>query len=305
MCFFPRLQCVQRLNKTLHKQFQRRPEDRLQLETYPLENLAQLNTVEQFLIKLLRVPNYSFKLKCYQYRDELHPQLVLLSQSVDRLIDGVDLVLGHESLPRVLQLLCFLYNIVSNKCVPGLDFISLVDALNSPTNQSNKTVAHVLVEILDKYHRSSLMNIISDETLLELKKVCTVKYEKLYVEIREIYQQYQRLDYEYSLLQAHYDLPSFISSMLSESKLQFERLFQHEQRLVKGEQDLAAYFCSHDLSVDACLSTVGQFVNKLRLANAENHGEQQRRASLKAREHERSGSLLINTATSFVSCVRM
>ncbi|UJR33610.1 hypothetical protein I4U23_021046 [Adineta vaga] len=293
------LQCVQRLNK----QFQKHPKDKLRFETFNFEHLNQLNLVEQFFLKLLRIPNYNFKLKCYQYRDELHSQLILFQQSIDHLLHGIECVLNHEYLPRILQILCLLYNVVSNKCVPGLDFISLVDALNSPTNQSNKTVAHVLVEILDKYYQNSLLHTINDETLIELKKLHSIKYEKLYNEIREIYDQYQQIEYEYCLLKDHYDLPLFISSMLYETKNQLENLFQQEHILKQGEQNLAAYFCSNDLSVDIYLSTIGQFVDKIRLANTENTIEQQRRTSVKENERKRSTSLLINTTTSFLSCV--
>ncbi|CAF0725853.1 unnamed protein product [Adineta steineri] len=297
------LQCVQRLNKTLNKQFDKRPEDKLKFETFNIKNLDDLNLVEQFFIKLLRIPNYSFKLKCYQYRDELQPQLVLFSQSIEHFIRGIELVLGHEHLPGIFQLLCFLYNSVSNKSVPGLDLVSLVDALNSPTNQSNKTVAHVLVEILDKYYRNSLMSTINDEKFTELKKVCSINFSKIYVEIRDIYQQYQQLDCEYSFIKNHYELPLFIQSMFVETKLQFEKLFKQENILKKGEQDLAAYFCSNDLSINVCLSTVGQFIDKLRLAHVENNKEQKRKLAIKEYDRKRSGSLPINTTASILSCI--
>jgi len=301
--FRSRLQCVQRLNKTLNKQFSKRPEDKIKLETYPMENIDKLNLVEQFFLKLFRISNYNFKLKCYQYRDELQSQLILLSQSIDRFIHGIELVLHHKCLPRIFQLLCFLYNSVSNKCVPGLDLISLVDALNSPTNQSNKTVAHVLAEILDKYYQNDLLNTINDEKLIELKKVFSIKYEKLYIEIREIYHQYQQLEYEYSYIKNQYELPLFIQSMFHETKIQFEKLFQQENLIKKGEQDLAIYFCSNDLSIDICLSTIGQFVDKLRLAHIENNKEQKRLYSLIDNQHKHSVSLLINSTSSFLSYI--
>jgi hypothetical protein len=266
-----RLQCVQRLNKTLNKQFLKRPEDKIKLESHSMNNLNQLNLVEQFFLKLLRIPNYNFKLKCYHYRDELQPQLILLTQSINRFIHGIDFVLHHEYLPGIFQLLCFLYNSVSNKSVPGLDLISLIDALNSPTNQSNKTVANVLVQILDKYDRTSLLQTINDQTLIALKNVFSIKYEKLYVEIREIYQEYQQLLYEYSFIKNHSQLPLVFQSMFSETKIHFDKLFQQENLLKKGEQDLASYFCSNDLSIDICLSIIGQFVDKLRLAYLENN----------------------------------
>ena len=46
--------------------------------------------------------------------------------------------------------------------------------------------------------------------------------------------------------------------------------------LKKGEKDLATYFCSWDLSLDICFSTLGQFIDKLRLAHIQNL-EQRRR----------------------------
>jgi hypothetical protein len=104
-----------------------------------------------------------------------------------------------------------------------------------------------------------------------LKNVFSIKYEKLYVEIREIYQEYQQLLYEYSLIKNHYQLPLVFQSMFSETKIQFDKLFQQENLLKKGEQDLASYFCSNDLSIDICLSIIGQFVDKLRLAYLENN----------------------------------
>jgi hypothetical protein len=297
------LQCVQRLNKTLNKQFEKRPEDKIKLETYNMENLPELNLVEQFFIKLLHIPNYNFKLKSYQYRDELQSQLILLTQSINRFTSGIDLVLHHEYLPGIFQLLCFLYNTLSNKSVPGLDLISLVDALNSPTNQSHKTVAHVLVQILDEYYPNDLTNVINDEKLLELKKLYSIKYEKLYTEIREIYQQYQQLEYEFSLIKNQYQLPLFIQPMLLETKTQFEILFKQEQIIKKGEQDLANYFCSCDLSIDICLSTVGQFIDKLRLAYIENNKQRKQQHSIIDYERQRSVSFSIIPTSSFLSCI--
>ncbi|CAF2336663.1 unnamed protein product [Rotaria sp. Silwood2] len=297
------LQCVQRLNKTLNKHFEKRPEDKIKFETYNIENLDNFNIVELFFIKLLHIPNYNFKLKCYQYRDELQSQLNLLSQSIDRFIHGIELILNHEYLPCVFQLLCYLYNIVSNKCVPGLDLISLVDALNSPTNRLNKTVAHVLAEILNKYYSNYLINIINDKTLLELKKFISIKYEKLYIEIHEIYQQYQQLEYECINIKNQYELPLFISSMFLETKKQFEKLFQQEILIKKGEQDLAKYFCSNDLTIDICLSTVGQFVDKLRLAYIDNTKEQKQKVSIINHELKHSVFLSIKKPSSFLSCV--
>jgi hypothetical protein len=268
-----------------------------------MENLDKYNLVEQFFLKLLRIPNYNFKLKCYQYRDELQSQLILLSQSINRFIQGIELILHHKYLPGIFQLLCFLYNSVSNKCVPGLDLISLVDALNSPTNQSNKIVAHVLAQILDEYYRNDLLNTINNEKLIELKKVLSIKYEKIFLEIREIYQQYQQLEYEYSYIKNQYELPLFIQSMFYETKKEFEKFFQQENLIKKGEQDLAAYFCSNDLSIDICLSTIGQFVDKLRQAHIENNKQQKRQFSLIDYQHKHSVSLLVNSASSFLSCI--
>jgi hypothetical protein len=301
--FLSRLQCVQRLNKILNKQFLKRPEDKIKLETHPMDNLDKFNLVEQFFLKLLRIPNYNFKLKCYQYRDELQSQLILLSQSIDRFIHGIDLILNHKYLPEIFQLLCFLYNSVSNKCVPGLDLISLIDALNSPTNQINKTVAHVLAEILDEYYQNDLLNTINDEKLIELKKLYSIKYEKIFLEIREIYQQYQQLEYEYSYIKNQYELPLFIQSIFYETKIQFEKFFQQENLIKKGEQDLAIYFCSNDLSIDICLSIIGQFVDKLRLAYIENNKGQKRQFSLIDYQRKHSVSLLINSTSSFLSCI--
>ena len=222
-------------------------------------------------MKLLRLPNYNFKLKCYQYRDELQSQLALLHQSIDRFLHGIDSVLDHQELPWILQVLCYLYNLVSNKCVPGLDLVSLGDALNSPTNQCNKTVAHVLAQILDDYYPDYLTKTIFDEKFIDLKNIASTKYEKLFTEIRDIYHQYEELEYEYfQIKNAQHPLPTFIQSMLKESKVKFEQIFHQEPLITKGEENLAAYFCSDELSVDTCLSTIGQFVDKLRLAHLEN-----------------------------------
>ncbi|CAM4817833.1 unnamed protein product [Rotaria magnacalcarata] len=297
------LQCVQRLNRTLNIHFEKRPEDRIKLETYNIENLENINLVELFFIKLLQMPNYNFKLKCYQYRDELQSQLNLLSQSIDSLIQGIDLILNHEYLPGVFQLLCFLYNIVSNKCVPALDLLSLVDALNSPTNQVNRTVSHVLAEILNDNYPDYLISITNDQALIELKKVFSIKYEKLYTEIREIYHEYQQLYNEYSNIKLKYEFPLFISSMFLETKIQLEKLFQQELLIKKGEQDLAIYFCSNDLTIDICLSTVGQFVDKLRLAHIENTKEQKRKCSTISYQRKQSVPLPINRASSFLSFI--
>lgn len=256
----------------MNKHLTKRPEDQLKFQNVHLDEIDSLNLVERFFVKLLRQAHWNFKLKSYQYRDEFQSQLLLLHQSIDCFLHGIHLVLHDQYLPWIFQVLCFLYNLLSNKSVPGLDLNSLGDALNSPTNQSNKTVAHVLAQILEEYYPEYLTHIINDDRLVDLKKLSTINYEKLYGEVREIYREYQQLEEEYQKIKSSsHALPYFIPSMFEESKVQFERIFQQEHLIKKGEADLAVYFCSNELSLNACLSTVGHFVDKLRQAHAENH----------------------------------
>jgi len=266
-----------------------------------LVNVHQLNQVEEFFVKLFHLPNYNFKLKSYHYRDEYQSQLNILSQSIDRLLQGIDLILHDQFLPKICQVLCFLYNSLSNQSVPGLDFISLVDALSTPTNQVNKTFSHVLVEILNEFYQTDLIEFIHNEKMIDLNKILSIKYEKIYQEIRDIYQQYQQLQYEYSFLKDQYDLPEFLSAMLTESKVQFDKLFQQEYLLKQGEDNLANYFCSNDLSLDVCLSTIGEFINKLRLAYNEN--EKHRQICRLNSNRKRSVSVLYNSTSSFLSFI--
>jgi len=267
------LQCVQRLTKALHKQFVKRPADELKFKNFNMDEFDSLNLVEQFFVKLLRQNDYKFKLKSYQYRDEFQSQLIVLHQSIERFIRGIDLVLHDRYLPWIFQLLCFLYNLLSNKSVPGLDLNSLGDALNSPTNQTNKTVAHVLAQILDDHYPEYLRHIVNDDRFVDLKKIFSVNYDKLFDEVREIYQQFRELEIEYDqirLRHPHHSVPFFVSSMLEESKRQFDLIFAQENQIEKGEEDLAAYFCSNELTLNMCLSSVAHFVDKLRLAHLEN-----------------------------------
>lgn len=280
----------------LEKQFLYHPEDRIKLETHPMTNLDQLNFVEQFFLKLFHLPHWNLKLKSYQYRDEYQSQIDFFRQSITRLLDGIDLILHDTNLPKIFQILCFLYNSLSNKSVPGLDLNSFVDALNSPTNQSKKTVAHVLTQILDQYHRETLFNVINNQNFIQLKSLLAMKYESFYMEIRQIYEEYQRLEDEYSNVE---QLPAFIPMMLAEAKVQFEELFREEYRLKKGEENLAGYFCADDLSVDHCLATIGQFVDKLRLAHLENIRDGNQVFRLIDHPRKRSTSLQVN---SFVPC---
>lgn len=276
----------------LEKQFLHHPEDQIKLQTHPMTNLDQLNLVEQFFLKLFHLPNWNLKLKSYQYRDEFQSQIDFFRQAITRLIDGIDLILHDSHLPKIFQLLCFLYNSLSNKSVPGLDLNSFVDALNSPTNQSKKTVAHVLTQILG---RDTLLNVINNQKFIQLKSLLAMKYESFYVEIRQIYEEYQRLEYEYSMVMNEDQLPAFVPMMLAEAKVQFEKLFQQENRLKKGEENLAVYFCAEDLSVDHCLATIGQFVDKLRLAHLDNIRDENRLFPSISNPRKRSTSLQINS----------
>lgn len=267
-----------------------------------MTNINQLNLVEQYFLKLFHLPNWNFKLKSYQFRDECQSQLNVFHQSITHLLNGIHLILTDRYLPKIFQLLCFLYNSLSNKCVPGLDFYSFVDALNSPTNQSKKTVGHVLAQILYQYHRDVLFNTINNEMFVELKTVLSMKYETFYVEIREIYQKYQQLQSEYSSIKNVDQLPAFLPEMLAKARVQFESFFQQESLLKQGEQNLAAYFCARDLSVDLCLSTIGQFVEKLRLAHFDNIRDENQRYPPMDHQRKRATSLQINTTSSFLPC---
>lgn len=286
----------------LQKQFLKHPEDKIKLQTHSLININQLNLVEQYFLKLLHLPNSNFKLKSYQFRDEYQPQLNFFEQSITRLLNSIHSILIDPYLPKIFQLLCFLYNSLSNKCVPGLDFYSLVDALNSPTNQSKKTVAHVLAQILYQYHRDVLLKTINNEFFMELKTVRTMKYETFYGEIREIYQEYRQLEDEYSLIDNNDQLPAFLPEMLTKTKVQFEKLFQQENLLKQGEQNLDVYFCCRDLSVDICLSSIGQFVDKLRLAHLDNLREENQLFPVIDYQRKRARSLQINCESLVLPC---
>ncbi|CAF4985933.1 unnamed protein product, partial [Rotaria magnacalcarata] len=62
-----------------------------------------------------------------------------------------------------------------------------------------------------------------------------------------------------------------------------------ENKLKKYEKDLSNYFCLWDLSIETCFSTLGQFIDKLRLAHMQNV-EQHRRNELLLKQQQQQRS---------------
>lgn len=262
------------------KTLEKHGEDRERLEEFPLEKISDLNSVEQFFVKLFRVEDFDLKLKTYEFRDEIENQLKSLGQSIDLICQSIEAVLNDKYLPWMFQVLCFLYNLVSDKSVPGLDLISIEDALNSPTNQTNKNVAHVLAQILDDYYPEYLTSVLNDGRLPNLNKFSSMKIEQIYSEIREIHRKFIEIEQQFSKVRNFRPANGFcdfIEPMINRNRSEFEKIFRQEIFIKRNAEELGKYFCATDLSVEFCLSTVGRFVEKISLAHQQNLREKRKK----------------------------
>ena len=82
-------------------------------------------------------------------------------------------------------------------------------------------------------------------------------------------------------------IPEHIKTTLIDLQSVFTKLFDYENKLKTYEKDLSNYFCVWDLSIETCFSTLGQFIDKIRLAHMQNV-EQRRRNQLLLKQQQRS-----------------
>ncbi|CAF0954137.1 unnamed protein product [Adineta ricciae] len=262
----------------LNKQFDKRPEDKARVLAHK-GSTHGLVLIEQFFVKLVRVPAYEFKLIYLKFREEAPTQLERMGKHIHDLLESIQTILTNEQLPGILHLLCLLYNSITGKTVPGLHFDSLLSVLSTRTLKQNTTIAHLLCQTMEEQY-PTLLDIFENQILLKLKDLSALKYVPIYLDIRLLYNRYKQLNS--SLNQCERELvflPEHIKTTLNDLQVQFTKLFDDENQVKKGEKDLTTYFCLRDLPLETCLSTLGQCIDKLRLSHMQNL-EQRRRNQL-------------------------
>lgn len=268
----------------LNKQFDKRPEDKARVLAHK-GSTHGLVLIEQFFVKLVRVPAYEFKLIFLKFREEAPTQLERMNKHIDDLLESVQVILTNEQLPGILHVLCLLYNSISGKSIPGLHFDSLLSVLSTRTPKQNTTLAHVLCHLLEEQY-PTLLNVFDDQILVKLKDLSAIKHVPIYTDVRLLHTRYKQLNITLRDLQQQLILlPDHIKNTLADLQIVFTKLFDDENKIKKCEKDLSAYFCVWDLSLEVCLSTLGQFMDKLRLAHMQNV-EQRRRNDLLLKQQQ-------------------
>ncbi|CAF2861394.1 unnamed protein product [Rotaria sp. Silwood2] len=271
----------------LNKQFDKRPEDKARVLAHK-GSTHGLVLIEQFFVKLVRVPAYEFKLIYLKFCEEAPTQLERMSKHINDLLESVQVILNNEQLPGILHLLCLLYNSITGKTIPGLHFDSLLSVLSTRTPKQNTTIAHVLCHLLEEQY-PTLLNIFDNQILLKLKDLSSIKYTPIYIDIRLLYTRYKQLNTTLRELQQQLIiLPEHIKTTLVDLQSIFTKLFDDENKIKKYEKDLSNYFCLWDLSIETCFSTLGQFIDKLRLAHMQNIEQNRRNELLLKQQQQRS-----------------
>jgi hypothetical protein len=271
----------------LNKQFDKRPEDKARVLAHK-GSTHGLVLIEQFFVKLVRVPAYEFKLIYLKFREEAPTQLERISKHINDLLESIQTILTNEQLPGILHILCLLYNSITGKSIPGLHFDSLLSVLSTRTPKQNTTIAHVLCHLLEEQY-STLLNIFDNQILIKLKDLSAIKYVPIYIDIRLLYTRYTQLNCTLRDLQQQIiRLPEHIKSTLTDLQVLFTKLFDDEIQIKTREKDLASYFCVWDLSLEVCLSTLGQFMDKLRLAHMQNVEQRRRHELLLKQQQQRT-----------------
>lgn len=255
----------------LHKQFDKRSEDKARVLAHQGSSDG-LVLIEQFFVKLVRIPAYESKLIFLKLREEAPSQLQRMHKHIHDLLETIQLILHNEQLPGILHLLCLLYNSITGKTIPGLHFDSILSVLSTRTGKQSATIGHLLCHLMEEEY-PNLLNIFDSGIAGKLKDLSSIKYIPIYVDIRSFYTRYEQLNQmdDQSIV-----FPEHMKTTLKELQILFTNLFQLENEIKQGEKHLSNYFCTHDLTLETCFATLGQFIDKLRLAHMHNF-EQQRR----------------------------
>lgn len=277
----------------LNKQFDKRPEDKKRVLAHqgPTDGLV---LIEQFFVKLVRVPAYDLKLIFLKFREETPSQLERMSKHLQDLLETIETILTNEQLPGILHLLCLLFNNITGKQIAGLHFESLLSLLSTRTAKQKTTIANFLCQLLEEQY-PNLLTIFDNTNLSKLKDLSTIKYVPIFVDIRAFFNRYKQI---HSALKTYEDqhvrLPEHFRSTLNELQHVFQRLFDDETKLKHGEKCLSTYFCHEDLSVEKCFVTLSQFIEKLRSAQIQNV-EERRRNEFYLRQQRSTNSIRTNS----------
>lgn len=255
----------------LHKQFDKRPEDKARVLAHQ-GSPNGLVLIEQFFVKLVRIPAYESKLIFLKFREEAPTQLERMHKHIHDLLEAIQMILHNDQLPGILHLLCLLYNSITGKTIPGLHFESILSVLSTRTGKQSATIGHLLCHLLEEQY-PNLLNILDNGILGKLKDLTSIKYIPIYVDIRLFYSRYQQLN---QMEDQSIVLPEHMKTTLKDLQILFTNLFHLENEIKQGEKNLSNYFCTYDLTLETCFTTLGQFIEKLRFAHLHNL-EQQRR----------------------------
>ncbi|CAF1000153.1 unnamed protein product [Adineta steineri] len=270
----------------LNKQFDKRPEDKARVLAHQ-GSTHGLVLIEQFFVKLVRVPAYEFKLIYLKFREEAPTQLERMNKHINDLLECIQVILNNEQLPGILHLLCLLYNSIAGKTIPGLHFDSILSVLSTRTLKQSTTISHLLCQLFEEQY-PALLNIFDNQILLKLKDLSSIKYIPIYVDIRLLYTRYKQLNNSLNKFEDELIfLPEHIKTTLNDLEILFTKLFDYEQQIKNGEKDLSNYFCLRDLSLETCLTTLGQFIDKLRLSHMQNLEQRRRNQLLPKQQQQR------------------
>ncbi|CAF0968846.1 unnamed protein product [Didymodactylos carnosus] len=260
------IECLDRIRQ-IYKHFTRNPKDVEKFSTYA-GSFDALKRTEQFLMRFICIRHYNFKFQCLCLNEDLQSQLDMSMIRIHNLLEAINQIRHSSKLPGMLHLLCLLFNSVSRKNACGLDFSSIINALQSKTTKPTITVANVLCMQYDEIKSDYLQ--LPDELQPLLKNVETVKYKQIYQDIHSLYQRFAKLKQDMKQIDDTSTVSSAFISMFQQYGQKFEILFAKEDNIKQGEKALAVYFCDKNLTLETCLSTISQFCDKIRQAHQQN-----------------------------------
>ncbi|KAH9599292.1 Formin [Trypanosoma melophagium] len=116
--------------------------------------LHQLSLPARFFLMTMKVDHYADRLHCWNFMNEFRGRIEDLELKLERALEGVTAALESPHLPRMLQFVLALSNVLNTGSrfqeAKGFPISQLLHIIDFPTTNNKRVLLEILVEIIDQ-----------------------------------------------------------------------------------------------------------------------------------------------------------
>ncbi|KAF2352291.1 Formin FH2 domain [Trinorchestia longiramus] len=255
---------------------------------------SKLGNAEQFLIALMKLPQYKLSIEALLLKEEFESTLDQIDPSINAIIyAGRDLITNtklHEMLYMVLQAGNFLNNGGYAGDAAGMKLSSLQKLTDIRANKPGVNLLHFVVQQAQRKNAALLK---FSEEMPCLEEATKASMSTLQSDLNQLDTRVDRLSKQLEAPGTPTQLLEQMRPFLRQARHDIDALKQGITEAEKVRLEVAAYFCDdpNTFKLEECFKVFNAFCNKFKQAIAENNRRKQQEAEAEQRRRAREDSL--------------